>query len=121
MDTDERHSLIVLSVSICVHLWQYSSLPNSRCDATHFVGWAYSPTISPPAQKPRRPLREVERIETKIAVLEEELRDLELRLGDPEVLADRDAVAAAGERHRGVEQEIAWLLREWEEAAEAGT
>ncbi len=74
----------------------------------------------PAAQKPPRRLREVERIETKIADLEEELRGLEQRLGDPEVLADREAVAAAGERHRGVEQEIAWLLREWEEAVEAG-
>jgi ATP-binding cassette subfamily F protein 3 len=75
----------------------------------------------PPAQKPRRRLREVERIETKIAALEEELRELEQRLGDPEVLADRETVAAAGERHRGVEREIAWLLREWEAAAEAST
>jgi ATP-binding cassette subfamily F protein 3 len=73
---------------------------------------------SPP--KPRRRLREVERIETKIAALEEELRELERRLGDPDVLADRDAVAVAGERYRGVEQEIAWLLREWEAAAETG-
>jgi protein subunit release factor A len=61
----------------------------------------------------------VERLESRIAVLEDELRELEERLGDPDVLADREAVAAAGERHRGVEQELAWLLREWEQAAEA--
>ena len=57
----------------------------------------------------------------RIAALEEELRELGPRLGDPEVLADRDAVAAAGERHVAARAEIAWLLHEWEEAAEAGT
>ena len=77
------------------------------------------PVASPPPPKPRRRLRDIERLETKIAALEEELQEVEARLGDPVVLADRDAVAAAGERHRGLEQEIAWLMREWEDAAEA--
>jgi ATP-binding cassette subfamily F protein 3 len=77
------------------------------------------PAASAPPPQPRRRLREVERLELRIATLEEELEQLEARLGDPFVLADREAVAAAGERHRGVEQEIAWLMRAWEEAAEA--
>ena len=74
-----------------------------------------------PKQPKRRKLKEVERIESRIGALEDELRELEARLSDPQVLSDREAVAAAGERHRSVEQEIAWLMREWEDAAqEAG-
>jgi ATP-binding cassette subfamily F protein 3 len=71
-----------------------------------------------PKQPQRRKLREVERLESRIGALEDELREIEARLADPEVLADREAVAAAGERHRSVEQEIAWLMREWEDAAQ---
>ncbi|HET6691337.1 MAG TPA: hypothetical protein VFG74_10785, partial [Miltoncostaeaceae bacterium] len=45
--------------------------------------------------------------------------ELEAALADPAVLADRDAVAARGEEHRGLQEELAWLMREWERAAES--
>jgi hypothetical protein len=35
------------------------------------------------------------------------------------VLGDREAVAARGEEHRTLQEELAWLMREWERAAEA--
>ena len=44
---------------------------------------------------------------------------MEAALADPAVLADREAVAARGEEHRELQEELAWLMREWERAAEA--
>ncbi len=70
-------------------------------------------------QAPRRRLREVEKLEVRIAGVEDELRAVAAQLADPEVLADRTAVAVAGERHVTLEGELAWLLHEWEEASQA--
>jgi hypothetical protein len=47
------------------------------------------------------------------------IAELEAALADPAVRADRDAVAARGEEHRGLQEELAWLMREWERAAES--
>ena len=44
---------------------------------------------------------------------------VEAALADPEVLADRDRVAETAERHRALQEELAWLMREWEAKAEA--
>jgi ATP-binding cassette subfamily F protein 3 len=68
---------------------------------------------------PRRRLREVEKLEVRIADVEDELRQVGAQLADPQVLADRTAVAVAGERHVALEGELAWLLHEWEEASKA--
>jgi ATP-binding cassette, subfamily F, member 3 len=68
---------------------------------------------------PRRRLREVEKLEVQIADVEDELRQVAAQLADPQVLADRTAVGAAGERHVTLEGELAWLLHEWEEASKA--
>ena len=68
---------------------------------------------------PRRRLREVEKLEVRIADVEDELRQVAAQLADPQVLADRTAVGAAGERHVTLEGELAWLLHEWEEASKA--
>jgi hypothetical protein len=68
---------------------------------------------------PRRRLREVEKLEVRIADVEDELRQVGAQLADPQVLADRTAVAVAGERHVTLEGELAWLLHEWEEASKA--
>ncbi len=69
----------------------------------------------------RRPPRkgEVRRLEGEIARVEAGIAEVEAALADPAVLADRDAVAARGEEHRGLQEELAWLMREWERAAEA--
>ncbi len=71
------------------------------------------------ARTPRRRLREIEKIEVRIAAVEDELREVGARLADPQVLGDREAVAAAGERHVTLEQELTWLMHAWEEASEA--
>jgi ATP-binding cassette subfamily F protein 3 len=77
------------------------------------------PAKAGPPPSNRRRLREVAKLEAQIAVLEEELREVEAALADPASLPDHGAIAAAGERHRVLEGEIAWLMREWEEAAGA--
>ena len=59
------------------------------------------------------------RLEGEIARVEAGIAEVEAALADPAVLADRDAVAARGEEHRGLQEELAWLMREWERAAEA--
>jgi len=70
--------------------------------------------------EPRRsPAREVQRLEGEIARVEAGIAEVEAALADPAVLADREAVAARGEEHRLLQEELAWLMREWERAAEA--
>jgi ATP-binding cassette, subfamily F, member 3 len=75
--------------------------------------------LSEAAPQPRRsPAREVSRLEGEIARVEAGISEIEASLADPSVLADREAVAARGEEHRTLQEELAWLMREWERAAE---
>ncbi len=66
-----------------------------------------------------RAKREAKRLEERIATLESERATLEEELAQPEVAGDPERVAAHGARHRDVEQELAWLMLEWEKTAEA--
>ena len=75
------------------------------------------------APRERRPARsggkrEVRRLEGEITRLEARISEVEVALADPVTLADREAVATRGEEHRGLQEELAWLLRQWESAAE---
>ena len=72
-----------------------------------------------PERKPAGGRREVRRLEGEIARVEGAIAEVEAVLADPATLADRDLVATRGEEHRGLQEELAWLLREWERAAEA--
>jgi ATP-binding cassette subfamily F protein 3 len=75
-----------------------------------------------PSASERRPAggqREVRRLEREISRVEGAIAEVETVLADPETLADREVVASRGEEHRGLQEELAWLLREWERAAEA--
>jgi ATP-binding cassette subfamily F protein 3 len=71
-----------------------------------------------PARKPapQRLQRRISELERRIGGVEEEIAGLERDLADPVVLGDRDLLAAAGERHREKQEELAWLMRDWEEA-----
>jgi len=62
---------------------------------------------------------EVRRLEREITRVEAAIAEAEETLADPAVLADRDALAAKGTEHRGLQEELAWLMREWERVAEA--
>jgi ATP-binding cassette subfamily F protein 3 len=73
-----------------------------------------------PRRRPGRHTdREVKRLETEIARVEASIAEVETALSDPAAIGDRAAVAARGEEHRGLQEELAWLMREWERAAEA--
>jgi len=72
-----------------------------------------------PKAPSRRRVSELARIEGRIATLEEGLREVESELSDPATAADRGRVTALGDRHRELQTELAWLMAEWERAAEA--
>jgi protein subunit release factor A len=63
-------------------------------------------------------LRQITQVEARIEALEHEQQQLEADLADPAVLADGERLAAAGIRHREVQEELAWQLREWEQLQE---
>ncbi|MGD9697011.1 MAG: ribosomal protection-like ABC-F family protein [Thermoleophilia bacterium] len=66
-----------------------------------------------------RAAKEAKRLEGEIARVEKSIAQVEEALADPGTLADREAVATRGEEHRRLQEELVWLMREWELAAEA--
>ncbi|WP_217912900.1 ABC-F family ATP-binding cassette domain-containing protein [Miltoncostaea marina] len=72
-----------------------------------------------PQRKPAGGQREVRRLEREITRVEQAIAEVERALADPATLADRELVAGRGEEHRGLQEELSWLMREWERAAEA--
>jgi len=91
---------------------------------------APAPTPARPkrAERPERPrkpsqraAREAAKLEDRIARVEEELGALEARLSQPEAYEDPALVAEDGRRHQQLQEELAWLMHEWERhAVEAG-
>jgi ATP-binding cassette, subfamily F, member 3 len=81
------------------------------------------PKQQKPKPEPRpsqRAAREAAKLERAIAKLEEELGALETRLSQPDEYEDDSAVAEDGTRHQELQEELAYLYREWERhAAEA--
>jgi ATP-binding cassette subfamily F protein 3 len=78
------------------------------------------PDTRPPERRPAsQGQREVRRLESEISRVETSIAEVESALADPATLGDREQVAARGEEHRSLQEELAWLLREWERAAEA--
>ena len=67
---------------------------------------------------PQRVLRQISQVEARIEVLEQEQQRIEAELADPAVLGDAERVSAAGIRHRELQEELAWKLREWEQLQE---
>jgi ATP-binding cassette, subfamily F, member 3 len=62
----------------------------------------------------QRSAREARALEERIERLEEELGALSARLSQPEAYEDHTAVADDGRRHQEVQEELAYLYREWE-------
>ena len=73
----------------------------------------------PPA-KPRasREVREIRRrldeVERQIHALEERLTALGQTLGDPALYADGERARAVARERKEAEDQVAWLMREWE-------
>jgi ATP-binding cassette subfamily F protein 3 len=61
----------------------------------------------------------VEEIERQIAALERRLEELGAVLGDPDLYADGERVRAAARERKSAEEQIAWLMREWEDVSTA--
>ncbi|MGZ4430205.1 MAG: ABC-F family ATP-binding cassette domain-containing protein [Gaiellales bacterium] len=80
------------------------------------------PESSRRARKPsQRVAREVRRLEGEIETLEGELGAITARLSQPAAYHDPAALAGDGRRHQQVQEELAYLYREWERyASEAG-
>ena len=66
---------------------------------------------------PQRLVRRIRELEERIAALEDEVAALERDLADPAVATDRDLVSHAAAQHRAKQEELTWLMREWEEAS----
>jgi ATP-binding cassette subfamily F protein 3 len=78
---------------------------------------ARKPKPAKPQSKPAagvRSSREARQLERRIERLEEELGALSARLSQPDTYEDHRAVADDGRRHQQVQEELAYLYREWE-------
>ena len=130
MDAIATHTLTIEDGGVVMRSGGYADLVRVRVEAE---ARAQAAPLAPPprarrerapsrqaaARRPARGQREVRRLEGEIARVEAGIAEVEAALADPVVLADRDAVASRGEEHRGLQEELAWLLREWERAAES--
>jgi ATP-binding cassette subfamily F protein 3 len=63
--------------------------------------------------------RRVDEVEGKIRALESRLAEIGAALGDPALYADGQRARAIAAERKDAEQQIAWLLREWEDLSEA--
>jgi ATP-binding cassette, subfamily F, member 3 len=59
--------------------------------------------------------RRLEEIERQIHALEERLREFAETLSDPELYKDGDRVRTVATERKSAEEQVAWLMREWEE------
>jgi ATP-binding cassette subfamily F protein 3 len=59
--------------------------------------------------------RRLEEIERQIHALEERLREFAEVLSDPELYKDGDRVRTVAIERKSAEEQVAWLMREWEE------
>ena len=63
--------------------------------------------------------RRVRQLETKINRLEAELESVNAQLLDSHTARDHLRSGELGEQYRKLQEDIAWALAEWEDAAEA--
>jgi protein subunit release factor A len=59
--------------------------------------------------------RRLEEIERQIHDLEARLREFAEVLSDPELYKDGDRVRTVATERKTAEEQVAWLMREWEE------
>jgi len=60
----------------------------------------------------------LETIETQIAEMETRLADIGLALADPDLYRDGNRAREISESRRQAEEQVAWLMKEWEELSE---
>ncbi len=75
-----------------------------------------------PATREVRELRKrLEEVERQIHALEAQLAEIGTRLGDPALYADGERVRAATNERKRAEEQVTWLMREWEALSSALT
>jgi ATP-binding cassette subfamily F protein 3 len=74
------------------------------------------PRVDPALRELRRRVEEIER---QIHALEDRLRELGEALGDPALYADGERVRAITAERKRAEEQVAWLMHEWEELSTA--
>jgi len=73
-----------------------------------------------PATREMRELRKrLEEVERQIHALEAQLAEIGTRLGDPALYADGERVRAAANERKRAEEQVTWLMREWEALSSA--
>jgi len=72
--------------------------------------------VSKEVRELRRRLEEVER---QIHALEARLAEIGQRLSDPALYADGERVRTAAAERKHAEEQVVWLMREWEELSTA--
>ncbi len=87
---------------------------------------AARPSSKADARRPRRASRELRELRKRLAEVEEQIHALEVRLveigealSDPTLYADGARVRAAAAERKSAEEQVAWLLNEWEELSTA--
>ncbi len=63
--------------------------------------------------------KRLEDVETQIHALEARLREIGEALSDPALYADGERARAATAERRRAEEQVAWLMHEWEELSAA--
>jgi hypothetical protein len=59
--------------------------------------------------------KRLEALESQIHALEQRLAELGVALGDPGLYQDAGRVRAVAAERKQAEQQVAWLMHEWEE------
>ncbi len=54
-------------------------------------------------------------VETQIAELERRLEEIALALADPDLYRDGDRARDISQQRKDAEQQVAWLMKEWED------
>ena len=63
--------------------------------------------------------RRLEDVERQIHALEARLAEIGERLGDPAFYADGERVRAVSAERKNAEEQVTWLMREWEQLSTA--
>jgi ATP-binding cassette, subfamily F, member 3 len=90
--------------------------PTARTDREEGVGRLRKQRVSPEVRALRKRVEEIER---QIAQLERRLEEIGDALGDPGLYGDGERVRTAARERKTAEEQLAWLMREWEEVSTA--
>jgi ATP-binding cassette subfamily F protein 3 len=63
--------------------------------------------------------RRLEQVETRVHEMEEKLAEIAAALAEPALYADGERARAVVHQRKAVEEQLAWLMREWEEISTA--